>query len=509
MGDGLMRTDKEIETQYYGKFKIIRNKFRKYEPTDLIVRTLDYANQGNGKFENIQRRPWACLLLVKWILLDDNFNKAYRNQATDAQLLDILKLTSELESHNRMPDEYDSHLHFFRKYIHQQFIFQQPLSFEKFGRQFILFGDIEENHRIRKNFFKRHNIDINDFLYLALTTVARFHKSNSLDITNEWYSSISESLTKKLPQFFSATSKSVATLRKYLLDTQSKKRETSEFYEQSPLINSPFISINGSYWIPHRKLFFRSMENFIYNSLSEDSLEDFNRLFTNKFEIHTERVIDSAGLEYIREQELVKQKDTGKVVDFLIIDHKTKSKFWVEAKCVSASKKLMLNDGSMELLKATKANISKAIDQCCDIANWAHNRPYVNTLAIKDYEEFAIIITYGELHILSGEMFSHLTQSKIESEVKARYEHPLPMDRIFFASIGEFEQIIKAHIEGLASISETLNRIQEAEYSAVEGNKRMAIGQYLSEWGLAYGSHPLIVDRFSEEVHNLRRYMKR
>ncbi|NKI19123.1 hypothetical protein HCU74_17075 [Spongiibacter sp. KMU-166] len=438
--------------------------------------------------------------------MDEQFHHSSRPNATDKQLTEILRLTGNLESNNRMPDEYDVSHHFFRKYIHQQFIYQKPLSFQEIGRQFILFGDIEENHKIRIKFQKKHNIDINHFLMLSLATAVNFHNSTSLNVNNHWYSSLSPALTKNLPDFFNSTSKTITKLRDSLTETQPAQRRASEFYEHTPLINTPFLLLNNSYWIPHRQIFFRGIENFIYNTLSEDSLEEFNSLFTKKFEQHVESIISSLNLPYATEKQLLQRKRSGKVVDFLISDESNNARISVEAKCVSASNNLMLNDGSMEILRATKANIAKATKQCIEFNNWLNKNH--DTKPKNPHRDFAIIITYGELQVINAEHFSYLTNEMLSKSLREKYGDDIELERIFFASIGEFEALVKCHIEGISPISETLARILESQKNANAGNKRMAIGQYLFEWEMDQGSHPIIVDRFSKEVENLRAHMK-
>jgi hypothetical protein len=504
MEDGFMRSNREIELNYYKNFKPIRNKFRKYDSQDLILRILDYANRGEDSFENCRHKPWALLLLVKWILIDDQFFYNTGVKASDRVLLEIMQAVCDLESKNRMPDEFDTYLHFFRKYAHQQFIYQQSLSLQEFSRQFILFGDIEPNHKLRKLFLEKNNIDINDFLKISLATISKFINSKDLNIDLGWYASLSKEKKEQLKPFFEAVSTTLPNLRKILLTSEKKNRESAEYYEQTPFISNPFLLINESYWIPHRHILFRSIENFIYRSLSSDSLEDFNSLFTKKFEQHTENIIKSLNLPFINEKSINKAKIKGKISDFIVIDNISKTNILIEAKCVSATNNLMINDNRVQLLQATKANILKAIEQCCDMGSWLNTPEGKKEPIIDSIENFALIITYGELHILSGKMFSTLSGEKITNQIVENYAPTIPLENIFFISIGEFEHLVKAHIDGKSRIGDTLTRIRDSEKVAPPGGKRMAFGQYLSDFDFSIGNHQIIIERFEKEIEDFR-----
>ena len=171
------------EKKYYEKYKKVRNKFRKYKVESLTEMLLTYLHRPEkDSIAYLKKHPWLCLLLMKWILID-NDNRGNKRIIDSVNADKLLNATYDLSDSIRMPNEYDHHILFFRNIAFQQFIFQHEFSGAHISRQFLLFADLPDNHLIKTKFFQLTNLTIEKFLYLSLVTITKIISANEYSIS--------------------------------------------------------------------------------------------------------------------------------------------------------------------------------------------------------------------------------------------------------------------------------------------------------------------------------------
>lgn len=84
-------------------FRLIRSRFRRYDPGSLIGGIIHYLNKDfEWTIEQARKAPWIQLLLVKWILIDDRFsipNRPIASKKTISQLMQRMWQISSYSPH--------------------------------------------------------------------------------------------------------------------------------------------------------------------------------------------------------------------------------------------------------------------------------------------------------------------------------------------------------------------------------------------------------------------------
>ena len=143
------------ESKFYEAYKRIRNKFRNYDSKLLIIGCLKYLHQPTqNKIDQLQKQPWLVLLLIKWVLLDDQSFAPRKRPPTSHDLNALLQSVHDLGSTIRLPTQFDHHRLFIRSISFQQFIYQREFSLSHLSRQIALFSKLPDTHLIKTGGFK-------------------------------------------------------------------------------------------------------------------------------------------------------------------------------------------------------------------------------------------------------------------------------------------------------------------------------------------------------------------
>lgn len=326
------------ESNYYSAYKRIRNKFRKYNSLSIIVGCLNYLYQPTkNNIEKIQKHPWLVLLLVKWILLDDQFNIHNKKTITNNKLYEILQAVLDLAELTRLPTDFEHHTLFFRSMAYQQLFYQHQFSISNFARQKILFGDLQENNLIQRKFRELTGLEISRFLELSLITSARFISQNNSTIPANWYDNVlNEYSPDEIQNFLDSISSPLLSIRESLLRKNNRRRTAQEFFEQTPFIEFPLINNGDNFVCFYPNVLFRCLEHYVYDKLRLWNSQSFMNKFGPMFEKYVEESINYTGLPYINETEL-KQclHNKGNLIDFIVVDKE--SNIFIDAKAVEMS----------------------------------------------------------------------------------------------------------------------------------------------------------------------------
>lgn len=283
------------ESRYFSAYKSVRNKFRNYDSSVLINGCLKYLHQpAQDKLQQLQKQPWLVLLLIKWILLDEQSFSPRKKIPTDHEVHEVLQSVHDLESSIRMPSQFDHYILFFRNIAYQQFIYQREFTLSHLSRQIALFSELPDNHLIRTQFKQITGLDASRFLELSLVMLVRFIGQNNHSISVGWFSSVSEEYTPQEIQFFLSTfSKSLEEIRDILVEQDNGRRPASEYYEQTPFLEYPLIKAGTEYICVDHNILYRRIEHFIYDKLRSWDAGKFMDKFGRIFESHVEELFST------------------------------------------------------------------------------------------------------------------------------------------------------------------------------------------------------------------------
>ncbi|RLA48703.1 MAG: hypothetical protein DRR42_16435 [Gammaproteobacteria bacterium] len=494
------------ESNYYQGFKRIRNKFRRYAPYGQIENALRYANGGRSKLDNIKRHPWLMMLLVKWILLDDNFDDRGRPAPADSNTNLIYQGMHDLSGRVRGPRDYDNVQLWIRAIGYQQFIYQENFSAANFVRQFILFADLDENHRFRRVFREHVGLDINVFLELSLIVLTRFFGRDHFFISRSWFGPLENNKNGySAERFLKAISLTLPQFRARLQNEERNDRLADEYYEQTPFVSTPLLNVQGQYWVFHHNILFRGLEHFVYDQLRAINAQEFMNPFGKVFEAHIGTIIRETQLPVINEADLVKTlgKQSGRLIDFIIFDDN--AHIFVDAKGVSSTHKAMVSHLSRLVLGSTANHALTAIDQALEVQTWLQQQDIDQAEFQAQNENFLIVVTYKELYLGNGITFRDAVAREGVEQIYERYESRanLPLENIYFMGIDSFELLCQAARAGEISLADALRqaRVNDSNPST----RNFSFSLHLGTMETSRHLSQVILDRFEIELESLSR----
>ena len=147
-----MAAHRYSEDRFFDAFKETRNNFRKYDTKAFVMGCLNYLHfPTKSPIEQLQKHPWLVLLLIKWVISDDQSFAVGRKIPTNSDIQNAMQRMLALGGKARFPSEFQHHTLFLRSMAYQQqFIYQQEFRFSHLARQFILFGELPPDHFIKK-----------------------------------------------------------------------------------------------------------------------------------------------------------------------------------------------------------------------------------------------------------------------------------------------------------------------------------------------------------------------
>lgn len=155
------------EEAFFSAYKQIRNLFRSYSPSSIVDFALNYLKTPTSSpIDDLQKHPWLVFLLLKWVLLDEQFYHRDKRNITKQEFQILLGKMHGLGSRSvaRMPSEYMHHRLWFRNISYQQFLYQADFNGSAFARQSLIFDSLSPNHQFRLEFQRATNIPLADFL---------------------------------------------------------------------------------------------------------------------------------------------------------------------------------------------------------------------------------------------------------------------------------------------------------------------------------------------------------
>jgi hypothetical protein len=482
------------ENLYYEGYKAIRNKLRKYDPDAILDQCFEYLRAPHrDRLEYVKRHPWLIFLLVKWTLLDDNALATGRPPPNNKQFIALLNEARALEDRVRMPTQFEDLTLFLRSMAYQQFLYQRRASPVVVGRQMLYFADLSDEHYIAKTFMSLTGMHLRTFLMLSQALVVAFiNAPRKRFIDESWFSPMSSSFAadevKRFLSLFATTRLEMrGTLRALdssIRESGAQPRNASEYFEQSPFLERPLMRRHKVYECVDVHLLDACVGRFVYKHLREHDKGKFMGHFGPLFEEYVRKAIVHMNLTFRQEKELadrVKAKQKPSLIDFIVYDQG--ARIFIDAKAVEMHYRSKVTHSMEELAKGLDSSLLKAIKQ-------AHStRRVLAELGIDgdgtaSSDDFLVVVTESELYVSNGVVLASAVGKQTLDELLPSSEShsPIPLDRMYFLSIQEFERLAAAINAGMCGFAEALLRAREADLHPK--TRKMVFDQHLDEWGV-------------------------
>ena len=493
-----MSNESFCEASYYDGYKAIRNQLRAYDPVRLIGMCLQYLHQPVAqKIDYIARHPWCVFLLIKWILLDDQFEHRNRPAPTKAQTIKLLQQVVNLANKVRMPSEHDYIRLFIRAMVFQQVLFQRRSSITQTGRQMLYFGGLDDTHYIPRTFREVTGMPLNRFLQLSMAFHMAFLDGGPIRhcIGNKWFGDLQhDDDTGDIDLFLGLLSKPFIEIRTALLARDAKSieagrmpRAASEYAEQTPLIHTPLLPLGiDDYVVIDPCLLETCLDNFVYSTLRNYHVQNFMTHFGGIFENYVRLAVEHSRLEYRVENDLkrlLSAKQGRNLIDFLIVDED--AHVFLDAKAAEMNYRGTVTHDAAELAKLLDSSLLKAVKQANSVIEDLARLNIADPVFTPRKRNYLIVVTYARMNIGNGwALAESVGMAAIEAVVPDQAGTlRVPIENMYFLTIEEFERLVAQVAVGAIGLVEALERAKVSDADPVTA--AFMFEQHLANWGMA------------------------
>lgn len=490
------------EENFFAAYKQIRNQFRKYSPHSIVNKAFDYLKiPTSSSIDDLQKHPWLVFLLLKWVLLDEQFYSRDKRNISKQEFETLLNKMHGLGSKSivRMPSEY-AHFHLWMRNIsYQQFLYQNTFNGSAFARQSLLFDKLAHNHTFRIDFERITSFPLSDFFELSAMLLLRFMEGNNVAVEISWFSPVKDRYDKSIVQrFLDFLSCDLEALRNYLIEEAgNKKLRSSEYYEETLLVKFPLLKVDNVYHLWHPMLLNRGLEYAVYETLRTPNPSNFMKMFGGIFEAYVNRSIQHLGLPYLAEKQIQQWLgNTQKVTDFLITEDG--ANIFVDAKGVEIAYLGKVSHNPEIVLDKVETSALKGIEQGFQVAHYLSTQNAINPPFQASNENYLLIVTFKELYLGSGkDFYEAVAKEKINAFVGAEESFPIPLENIYFITVDDLDQVANFVKKGKVKFVEMLRKIVFEDQSA--NTKKFHFRQHLFEFWAGSGN-PQYIDEEIESI---------
>lgn len=490
------------EEAFFSAYKQIRNLFRRYFPHTIVAAAFNYLKTPtSNQVDDLQKQPWLVFLLLKWVLLDEQFYHRDKCGITSQEFLSLLGKMHGLGSRStaRMPSEYSHYRLWLRNISYQQFLYQADFNGSAFARQSLLFDGLPDDHPFRAEFQKATGISLAEFFELSAMLLARIMDDKNSPIDISWFSSVMHRYdASAIHKFLDLLAFDLNSLRQHLIEEDNpKKRKASELYEETPLVKFPLLKGNGMYHLWHPMLFNRGLEYFVYDTLRSPDPSRFMNKFGDIFEAYVHRSIEYLGLPYLMEEQIQAMlTGSGKVTDFLITEDG--ANVFVDAKGVEMAYLGKVSHIPEVILGKVETSALKGIEQGFQIVERLSAQGSLNQTFQAASENYLLVVTFKELYLGNGQDFYDMAaKNKIDALVGGGNSPPIPLENIYFITIDDLDHFANCVNKGEVRFIDFIRKAVKEDRSGT--TKKFHFRQHLSEIGMAIGS-PQYLD---DEIENI------
>ena len=422
----------------------IRKRLRKYRLSSVVERAFEVLWQpASNPFDALSRAPWQVLLLVKWALLDV---EASEDRGRKLPMVVFDDIRQQLFSFPNRVDgvrrgSMPSRL-FMRRLFYQQAEFQRAIG-PDFVRQPAILADLLPAHPLRTMFRQKTGLDVLDFMDLTLA-VHGFIAENKSDMSHGWFQPIQGTYGhEKLHAFTRCISADLPQLRMFLMGRPgAAERVASEYYEFTPLKRYPFWRAEEIHRCWHSMVLYRGMEDFAHLLMSEAGAKYVQR-FSKVFERYVVAELKRSDVDHYDETALRRIFGASVELPDAVIPMGGYNVI-VEAKA-GLFDDVIMAIGDPEILRHRTKSLTKAIEQ-----GWSAAVAFRSGHApanLKDAtEDYLFVVTNKPLNVGSGADLKALYPEGRLSYPSEEARALLPLERIYFVSIGEFECLVASGI---------------------------------------------------------------
>lgn len=490
------------EENFFAAYKKIRNQFRKYSPHSIVNTALDYLRKPtSNSVDELQKHPWLVFLLLKWVLLDEQFYSHGKQNISKQEFEALLNKMHGLGSKSivRMPSEYAHFRLWLRNISYQQFLYQNAFNGSAFARQSLLFDKLPSSHAFRMEFGKITNIPLSDFFELSAMLLSRFVDGKNTSVDISWFTPVKDRYNESVVQsFLNILSLDLEALRNYLIaESNNKKIRSSEYYEETLLVRFPLLKVNNVYHLWHPMLFNRGLEYTVYDTLRTPNPSNFMNVFGRIFEAYVNRSIQYLGLPYLTEKQIQHWLgNTQKVTDFLITEDG--ANIFVDAKGVEIAYLGKVSHNPEIVLDKVETSALKGIEQGFQVVHCLTTQNASKHPFQASNENYLLIVTFKELYLGNGKTFYEaIAREKIDALIKDGEPFPIPLENIYFITVDDLDQVANFVKKGKVKFVELLRKVVSEDQSA--DTMKFHFRQHLFEFWADSGN-PQYIDEEIEKI---------
>jgi hypothetical protein len=497
------------ESEYYSGYKRIRNKFRKFNSLSVIGSCFNYLHKPTKEgIDELQKLPWIVLLLIKWVLIDDEFNIEAERAINDKKLNELLQAMHDLGGITRLPNDFEHYILFFRSMAYQQFIYQHGYSISRFSRQILLFADLPENSLIHSKFKELVGLDINRFLEISLVTVARFIGESNNILPFKWYDNVLNEYSRdEVDAFLNAVSMPILAVRKKLRLKDNRRRSAQEYFEQTPLMETPLIQTDQGFLCVYPNILYRCLEHFIYDKLRLWNSQSFMDKFGPLFESYVEKGIKYTKLPYITESEIKMSLGTSqKIVDFIVVDDD--ANVFIDAKAVEMSYQGKVSHLSEVVKGKSKVSVIKAIRQSHDVIKHLECSNVKHTILRPTKQNYLLVITFKELYLGNGRTFYEAIGKDEIDSIYREYDgySNISLENMYSITVDEFDIFIELIKSKKVGLVEGIEKAKKSDKDV--RTKKFDFNLHLMEWGKPTDIPQYLVEKSEHMFNKLKILLK-
>lgn len=491
------------ESEYFSGYKSIRNGFRKFDPLALVNALIGFLRRpAKNALEELQKHPWAILLLIKWILIDEQYEIGNRPLPRDNDVIKLINKMFDLAGNARLPSQYDHLILFLRSIAYQQFLYQHNFSIVNFSRQYLLFADLPDNHTFKVKFAEISGLSVSKFLDLAFMTLTRFIDEKENDLPFDWFNSVRHKYSDEdISKFLSLISKSMAQIRGEFVRQDSGRRRASEYYEQTAFFRMPLVRSTKAHLCLNRRVLFRCLEHYLYDSLKERDAQAFMNEFGSVFERYVEKAVKHAGLPYINENQLKKELGANSsLIDFIV--HDGDANVYIDAKGVEMATLGKVAYTSEIVRERSKVSI-KALWQAHEVINKLLERSALPFGIDPRRKSYLLVLSFKELYLGTGRtLYDAIAKEEMDELYETYKVNNIQMDDIYFMTIEEFEyltEVVKSKKIGLVQAIERAKLLDKDPKT-----RKFNFIQHVLEWDVYPEIPAYLHERATAELEKIR-----
>ena len=470
------------EENFAAGYRKIRKKLHRYDSVPLIIEVARYINSGADVTDALRRLPWLGMLLIKWVLVDSEFNKPGRRRPEPALAGHLVQEMNRLAIKTRMPDDYDHFLLFMRAMAQQQFAYQRSFSPASFHRQTLLFGGLAPEHPLRRRFAESTGLELPEFIELGVALLMRVITKPREPVVPHWFATVKiPDAEAKARLLLAAVGAAPRELRARLLAAGGERRSAREYYEFTALAEKPFLELQGRYWAWYPALVHRRMEHFVHDQLRALGAQEFMQSFGSLFERHVGTLIARTSLPTTTEPELIRLRtDHGSPVDFVITEGD--AHILVEAKGIVDSNAVMTTHRSEIVRNGLEKTALKAVGQGVSVATWLRTATGLPAKLAPRPRTYLLVVTYKELYLGSGPTFRDMAaKADLDELYRAAGERPaLPLENVRFMSVEDFDLLCRAVATSRISFAQALDQARATDVDPL--SRKFEFRQHLRAW---------------------------